>query len=68
MAKDPERFLPNSTKLIWKESTKNLPVERQESAQMRVICDFIAGMTDDYAAKFYEKFFTPNKGSIFDRL
>ncbi len=68
LAKDPERFLPNSTKLIWKESTKNLPVERQESAQMRVICDFIAGMTDDYAAKFYEKFFTPNKGSIFDRL
>lgn len=68
LAKDPERFLPQSTKVIWKDSTKNLPVEDQEAAQMRVICDFIAGMTDDYATKFYEKFFTPNKGSIFDRL
>ena len=68
LAKDPERFLPKSTKVIWKDSTKNLPVEDQEAAQMRVICDFIAGMTDDYATKFYEKFFTPNKGSIFDRL
>ena len=68
LAKDPERFLPKSTKVIWKNSTKNLPVEDQEAAQMRVICDFIAGMTDDYATKFYEKFFTPNKGSIFDRL
>ncbi|MGM8899810.1 dGTP triphosphohydrolase, partial [Psychrobacter sp. 1Y4] len=68
LAKDPERFLPKSTKVNWKDSTKNLPIERQESAKMRVICDFIAGMTDDYAAKFYEKLFTPNKGSIFDRL
>lgn len=68
LAKDPERFLPQSTKVIWKDSTKNLPVEDQEAAQMRVICDFIAGMTDDYATKFYEKFFTPNKGSIFDKL
>lgn len=68
LAKDPERFLPKSTKVIWKDSTKNLPVEDQEAAQMRVIFDFIAGMTDDYATKFYEKFFTPNKGSIFDRL
>ncbi|MGP5346608.1 anti-phage deoxyguanosine triphosphatase [Psychrobacter celer] len=68
LAKDPERFLPKSTKVIWKDSTKNLPVEDQEAAQMRVICDFIAGMTDDYATRFYEKLFTPQKGSIFDRL
>ncbi|MEN2752497.1 anti-phage deoxyguanosine triphosphatase [Psychrobacter sp. FBL11] len=68
LAKDPKRFLPKSTKAIWINSTKNVPVENHESVQARVICDFIAGMTDDYATKFYEKFFTPNKGSIFDRL
>ena len=68
LAKDPERFLPKSTRVIWKNAKANLPVQEHESAQLRVICDFIAGMTDDYATKFYEKFFTPNKGSIFDRL
>lgn len=68
LAKDPERFLPKSTRVIWKNAKASLPVQEHESAQLRVICDFIAGMTDDYATKFYEKFFTPNKGSIFDRL
>ncbi|WP_438012641.1 anti-phage deoxyguanosine triphosphatase [Psychrobacter raelei] len=68
LATDPERFLPKSTKVIWERATQNLPVEEHESAQLRVICDFIAGMTDDYATRFYEKIFTPNKGSIFDRL
>ncbi|MGP5520299.1 MULTISPECIES: anti-phage deoxyguanosine triphosphatase [Psychrobacter] len=68
LAKDPERFLPKSTRVIWKNSKVSLPPQEHESAQLRVICDFIAGMTDDYATKFYEKFFTPNKGSIFDRL
>lgn len=68
LATDPERFLPKSTRAIWEKATHNLPTEKHESAQLRVICDFIAGMTDDYATRFYEKIFTPNKGSIFDRL
>lgn len=68
LSKDPERFLPKSTRVIWENVRVSLPVQEHESVQLRVICDFIAGMTDDYATKFYEKFFTPNKGSIFDRL
>jgi dGTPase len=35
---------------------------------LRVICDYIAGTTDDYATKVYHKIFTPSSGSIFDRL
>lgn len=35
---------------------------------LRVICDYIAGTTDDYATKIYHKIFTPSSGSIFDRL
>lgn len=62
LATDPERFLPKITVKRWKEK------KGDESEQTRVICDFIAGMTDDYATKFYEKLMTPNKGSIFDRL
>ncbi len=34
----------------------------------RVICDYVAGTTDDYATKVYHKIFTPSTGSIFDRL
>lgn len=36
--------------------------------KVRVICDFIAGMTDGYAAKYYERLFVPHEGSVFERL
>ncbi|MGO7727516.1 hypothetical protein ACC713_08380 [Rhizobium johnstonii] len=37
-------------------------------AQKRVICDFIAGMTDIYAWEFYNRIRGTNGGSIFRRL
>ena len=50
-----------------------LPIEprRQfEAAQGsdRVICDYVAGMTDSHLLKTYERLFAPRMGSIFDRL
>ncbi|NPA71625.1 MAG: deoxyguanosinetriphosphate triphosphohydrolase family protein [Gammaproteobacteria bacterium] len=39
-----------------------------EQAKQRVIADYIAGMTNTYAARLYAKLFTPVTGSIFDRL
>jgi dGTPase len=70
LATDPERFLPKSTLERWHKAGDNFPEDEQKKkqAQMRVICDFVSGMTDDYATKFYEKLFIPSKGSIFDRL
>ncbi|HHY0465101.1 TPA: anti-phage deoxyguanosine triphosphatase [Vibrio parahaemolyticus] len=68
LAKDPERFLPKATLARWKKSGEGLDGDKKVAAQMRVICDFVSGMTDDYATKFYEKLFSPRKGSIFDRL
>lgn len=58
---DPDRLLPLSTK------------ERYQAAEgrgekERVVCDYVSGMTDDYATRLYEKIFHPHKGSIFDRL
>ncbi|WP_141097362.1 hypothetical protein, partial [Pantoea sp. VS1] len=35
---------------------------------LRVICDYLAGTTDDYATRLYHKIFTPSSGSIFDKL
>ncbi|MBP6020036.1 MAG: dGTPase [Burkholderiaceae bacterium] len=40
----------------------------EQGHDLRVICDYLAGTTDDYATKLYHKIFTPSSGSIFDRL
>jgi dGTPase len=34
----------------------------------RVICDFIAGMTDRYAVQFYGRLFGTNPESVFSPL
>lgn len=39
-----------------------------EICTARVICDNIAGMTDEYATKRYQQLFEPRVGSVFDRL
>ncbi|WP_318825965.1 anti-phage deoxyguanosine triphosphatase [Providencia sp. PROV252] len=61
LSSDPKRLLPNDSKNRYNEA-------ENEAKKMRVICDFISGMTDEYATRFYEKLCYPHKGSIFDRL
>lgn len=34
----------------------------------RVICDYVAAMTDTHLLKTYERLFSPRMGSVFDRL
>jgi dGTPase len=58
LKENPKRLLPSST-LHQYEIAEN---------KERVLCDYIAGMTDNYATKLYHKLFTPSMGSIFDRL
>lgn len=55
---DPGRLLPPDVR------------ERFEACdgELRVICDFVAGMTDEHLLKTYERLFAPRMGSIFDRL
>jgi dGTPase len=36
-------------------------MERLELSKERTICDYIAGMTDNYAIKMYEKYFIPQR-------
>lgn len=38
------------------------------SSTPRVICDYIAGMTDDYARRRYQQLFEPRSGTVFDPL
>lgn len=34
----------------------------------RVICDYVAGMTDGFLLKTYDRLFSPRMGSVFDKL
>lgn len=61
LSSDPERLLPSSTR-------KRYVSGESASQKNRVICDYISGMTDEYATRLYEKIYYPHKGSIFDRL
>ncbi|QOV96650.1 MULTISPECIES: anti-phage deoxyguanosine triphosphatase [unclassified Novosphingobium] len=35
---------------------------------VRIICDYVAAMTDTHLLKTYERLFSPRMGSVFDRL
>ena len=61
LSAEPEMLLPSSFQLLWKAAKSDLQ-------QKRIICDFIAGMTDQYANRFYERLFLPGHGSVFDRI
>lgn len=39
-----------------------------DPTKARVVCDYIAGMTDEYVQRTYSRFFLPNYGSIYERL
>jgi dGTPase len=54
-------LLPSSFQILWKEA-------KSVRDQNRIVCDYIAGMTDQYANRFYERLFLPGHGSVFDRL
>jgi len=58
MQSEPDRLLPRDA------------LERFRAAQgdTRVICDYVAGMTDTYLLRTYERLFSPRMGSVFDRL
>lgn len=58
MASDPKRLLPRDAFRHFQESDEDY----------RAICDYVAGMTDGYLLKTYERLFSPRMGSIFDKL
>lgn len=59
-ASDPHRLLPENTKDRWHEAQ-----DRKDDVQMRIIADYISGMTDEFAAKLYHSLFTPKGSSPF---
>ncbi len=59
-AANPQKLLPLAVK-------KTFNAVEDADAQMRVLCDYIACMTDASAARLHEKLFFAGKGSIFDK-
>ena len=58
----------NADRLLPRDTYARFEAAADERARMRVVCDYIAGMTNIYAARMDNKFFSANEGSIFDRL
>jgi len=55
---DPRRLLPRDHHARFVKA----------DGDVRVICDFVAGMTDGYLLRTYERLFSPRMGSVFDKL
>lgn len=58
LATAPKALLPESTRARYEASED----------PMRVICDHIAGMTDGFLLRTYERLFSPRMGSVFDQI
>ncbi len=59
-AATPQNLLPITVKNTYFE-------QKCPQNQMRILCDYIASMTDASAARLHEKLFYAGKGSIFDK-
>lgn len=59
LSSDPQRLLPDNTRQRWMKA-------EQQNNGMRVIADYISGMTDGFAARLHQTLFTPNSGHVYD--
>jgi len=50
---EPKRLLPRNTRARWRAAFDELG----QVAADRILCDYIAGMTDDYAERMYRNLF-----------
>jgi dGTPase len=55
---DSKSLLPNDARDLLDKS----------GGDVRVICDYVAGMTDGFLLKTYDRLFSPRTGSVFDKL
>lgn len=58
LRENPRRLLPKAV----------LAEFEQSHNPSRVICDYLASMTDQYANRLFTKLFNPEMGSVFDRV
>ncbi len=54
--------------LLPEDAAMEIGKATSEWERARLVCDFLAGMTDGYAARMYKRLFTPDFGSIGDLI
>jgi dGTPase len=54
--------------LLPSDTAAEIAAAPDASARARLVCDFLAGMTDGYAARTYKRLFSPDFGSISDLI
>ncbi|WP_028388719.1 anti-phage deoxyguanosine triphosphatase [Legionella fairfieldensis] len=62
ISSNPASLLDTKNRLLF------LAADNDEAAAHRVICDYIANMTDEYAHRMHERLFGFNTRTIFERL
>lgn len=63
-----EAFASDPTRLLKENFAVHYRSAQSSDERMRVICDYIAGMTDEYATRMYERLFVPRHGVFSDQL
>ena len=67
-----ERYVAQRTidgqdfQLLPADTAAEIEAAPDQAARARLVCDFLAGMTDGYAARTYKRLFSPDFGSIGD--
>jgi len=61
ISSNPGSLLDNKNRLLFKEAV-------DEMSAYRVVCDYLANMTDEYAYRMHERLFGFNTRTIFERL
>ena len=69
-----ERYVTGGTidgqdfQLLPADTAAEIAEPADEAGKARLVCDFLAGMTDGYAARTYKRLFSPDFGSIGDLI
>lgn len=61
-----EKIDGQSFALLPEEDAEEIAASRSAAGRARLVCDFLAGMTDGYAARTFRRLFEPGFGSIGD--
>jgi len=54
--------------LLNKDDAEEIEAASDENERARLVCDFLAGMTDGFATRMYRRLFEPGFGSIGDLI
>ncbi len=57
--------LSERTAFLFPEDFRDIWLEANDLGKIRTACDYIAGMTDDYAERVYARLYLPQAGSIY---